>query len=224
MRPSQGGLARFVATWNLLILLVLLILLFAALKPDTFLTAFTFRSMANSRSINAMAALAVMIPLAANQFDLSVASVIGIAQVLANGLQTQQHLPWGLAVLLVLLLGAVVGLINGVLVTRFKISSFIATLGTATVLLGLNQWYTGGRQVVGRSIPCSSSSRPSFPASACPRLSSTCWSIAVVLWLVFDYLPLGRYLYVIGDNPACRHAGRHPQRPLRDPGLHRARA
>ena len=105
--------------------------------------------MANSRSINALAALAVMIPLAANQFDLSVASVIGIAQVLANGLQTQQHLPWQLAVLLVLLLGAVVGLINGVLVTRFKINSFIATLGTGTVLLGLNQWYTGGRQVVG---------------------------------------------------------------------------
>ena len=128
-------------------------MLFAALKPDTFLTAFTFRSMANSRSINALAALAVMIPLAANHFDLSVASVIGIAQVLANGLQTQQHLPWQLAVLLVLLLGAVVGLINGVLVTRFRISSFIATLGTGTVLLGLNQWYTGGRAGRGPARP-----------------------------------------------------------------------
>ena len=103
---SSGGLARFIATWNLLILLVILVLLFTILKPDTFLTAFTFRSMANSRSINALAALAVMIPLAANQFDLSVASIIGISQVLANGLQTQQHLPWPLAAGLVLLLGA----------------------------------------------------------------------------------------------------------------------
>ena len=58
-----------------MILLVLLILLFSLLKPDTFLTAFTFRSMANSRSINALVALAVMIPLAANHFDLSVASI-----------------------------------------------------------------------------------------------------------------------------------------------------
>ena len=201
MNPSQGGLARFIATWNLLILLVLLILLFAALKPDTFLTPFTFRSMANSRSINALAALAVMIPLAANHFDLSVASVIGIAQVLANGLQTQQHLPWQLAVLLVLVLGGVVGLINGVLVTRFRISSFIATLGTGTVLLGLNQWYTGGRQVVGRLDPVFLKLSTIVPGLGVPSPLLYVLAIAVVLWLVFDYLPLGRYLYVIGDNP-----------------------
>jgi ribose transport system permease protein len=201
VNPSQGGLARFIATWNLLILLVLLIVLFAALKPDTFLTPFTFRSMANSRSINALAALAVMIPLAANHFDLSVASVIGIAQVLANGLQTQQHLPWQLAVLLVLVLGAIVGLINGVLVTRFRISSFIATLGTGTVLLGLNQWYTGGRQVVGRLDPAFLKLSTIVPGLGVPSPLLYVVAIAVVLWLVFDYLPLGRYLYVIGDNP-----------------------
>ena len=67
------------------------------LKGDTFLTAFTFQSMVNSRSINALVALAVMIPLASNNFDLSVASILGISQVLANGLQTQQGLPWQLA-------------------------------------------------------------------------------------------------------------------------------
>ena len=42
-----------------------------------------------------------------------------------------------------------IGLINGLLVTRAKINSFIATLGSGTLLLGMNQWYTGGRQVVG---------------------------------------------------------------------------
>ena len=85
-----------------------------------------------------------MIPLASNNFDLSVASILGIAQVLANGLVTQQGLPWQLAALLCILLGAGVGLVNGLLVTRAKINSFIATLGTGTLLLGLNQWYTGG--------------------------------------------------------------------------------
>src|SRR5208283_5253506 len=106
--------------------------------------AFTFQSMVNSRSINALVALAVMIPIAANHFDLSVASILGISQVLANGLQTQQGLPWELACLLCLAIGALVGLFNGVLVTRVRINSFIATLGTGTLLLGLNQWYTGG--------------------------------------------------------------------------------
>ena len=41
-----------------------------------------------------------------------------------------------------------VGLVNGLLVTRIKIDSFIATLGTGTMLYGLNAWYTGGQQVL----------------------------------------------------------------------------
>ena len=52
------------STWNLGILLVLLIVVFSVLESNTFLTAFTFQSMMNSRSINALVALAVMIPLA----------------------------------------------------------------------------------------------------------------------------------------------------------------
>lgn len=198
---SRGRLAQLVSVWHLAILLVLLILLFALLKPDTFLTGFTFRSMANSRSINALVALAVMIPLAANQFDLSAASVLGIAQVLANGLQTQQHLPWPLACLLVLAMGALVGAVNGLLVTKVRVNSFIATLGTGTILLGLNQWYTGGRQIVGALDPAFTSLSAVVPGLGVPAPLLYVLVIGLVLWVVFDYLPLGRYLYVIGDNP-----------------------
>jgi ribose transport system permease protein len=157
--------------------------------------------MANSRSINALVALAVMIPLAANQFDLSAASVLGIAQVLANGLQTQQHLPWPLVCALVLLMGATVGLINGLLVTRVRINSFIATLGTGTILLGLNQWYTGGRQIVGALDPVFLKLSAIVPGLGVPAPLLYVLAIGLVLWVVFDYLPLGRYLYVIGDSP-----------------------
>lgn len=199
-RPRErGGIVHFFSIWNLAIILVLLIVLFAILKPDTFLTAFTFQSMLNSRSIYALAALAVMIPLTSDNFDLSVASTLGIAQVLANGLQTQQGLPWELAALICILIGATVGLINGFLVTKLRIHSFIATLGSGTLLLGLNQWYTGGMQVVG-TLP------PEFVAlsgklAGIPMPVIYLVAIAVVLWIVFDYLPLGRFLYVIGDSP-----------------------
>lgn len=195
----RASATRFIAVWNLAILLVALIVLFSILKGDTFLTAFTFQSMVNSRSINALVALAVMIPLASNNFDLSVASILGIAQVLANGLVTQQGLPWEFAALLCILLGASVGLVNGLLVTRAKINSFIATLGTGTLLLGLNQWYTGGMQVVGLLPPnfvALSSKIYGIPAPILYVLL-----IGLVLWIVFDYLPLGRFLYIIGDNP-----------------------
>jgi ribose transport system permease protein len=200
-RGLRAGVVHVFAVWNLLILLVALIIVFSVLKGDTFLTAFTFQSMVNSRSINALVALAVMIPLASNNFDLSAASVLGISQVLANGLQTQQGLSWPVACLLCILLGAFVGLVNGLLVTRVKINSFIATLGSGTFLLGMNQWYTGGRQVVGQLSADFTLLSAKIDGTGIPAPVVYVLIVALVLWLVFDYLPLGRYLYIIGDSP-----------------------
>ncbi len=198
---QPSGLLRFLSVWHLLVLLIVLLVLFTVIKPDTFPTAFTFKSMASSRSINAMMALAVMIPLACNQFDLSAASVVGISQVLANGLQTQQGLSWPVACAIVLAMGALVGLVNGLLVTRARINSFIATLGTGTLLLGINQWYTGGRQVVGQLPEGFTGLAAVVPGIGVPLPLLYALAIAFLLWIVFDHRPLGRFLYVIGDNP-----------------------
>src|SRR5208337_5600849 len=64
-------------------------------------------------------------------------------------LQTRFNFPWPLAVMSVLALGAGVGLINGVLVEIAQIDSFIATLGTGTVLYAIAMWHSQGHQVVG---------------------------------------------------------------------------
>ncbi|MFO1057148.1 MAG: ABC transporter permease [Dongiaceae bacterium] len=200
-RGLRAGAIHLFSVWNLAILLVLLIVVFSILKGDTFLTPFTFQSMVNSRSINALVALAVMIPLASNNFDLSAASVLGIAQVLANGLQTQQGLSWPVACLLCLVLGALVGLGNGLLVTRARINSFIATLGSGTLLLGVNQWYTGGRQVVGMLPHDFTLLSARIAGTGIPAPVVYVLVVSLVLWLVFDYLPLGRFLYIIGDSP-----------------------
>jgi ribose transport system permease protein len=199
--PFLANATRLFATWNLLILLVLLIIAFSWLKPDTFLTAFTFQSLINTRSINALLALAVMIPLAANQFDLSTASILGLAQVLAIGLQVNQGVDWPMACLLCVAMGALVGLINGVLVVRFGINSFIATLGSGTLLLGLSQWYTGGRQIVGRLPAQFTALSGHLFGTGIPATAVYVILVAVFLWIVFDYLPIGRFLYVIGDAP-----------------------
>jgi ribose transport system permease protein len=191
-------LIRLFSVWGLFILLVVLIALFSVLSPSTFPTAFTFTSVSNNRAIYALAALAVMIPMTANQFDLSVAGVIGISQILAIGLQTQEGLPWWLTCLIVLAIGAVVGLLNGILVTGIRINSFIATLGTGSVLLGILQWHTEGRQVIG-VLP------PEFIAIS-GRIGPLPFALVYVLvigaalWVVFTYLPFGRRLYVLGEN------------------------
>jgi ribose transport system permease protein len=198
MGPASSQLSKAISVWGLLILLILLVLVFSALRPDTFLTYFNIRSILSNKSVQALVALSVLIPMTSNQFDLSAGFNVGISQVLAIGLQAQ-GLPWWGAVAVVLVMGALVGLINGVLVTRVKIDSFIATLGTGTILYGLNAWYTGGQQVLA-SLP------PEFLALSgnigiVPAPAIYACVVAIALWIVFEYLPLGRFLYVLGASP-----------------------
>jgi len=193
-----SAVTRAISVWGLLVLLILLIVVFSLLKPDTFLTYFNIRSILSNKSVQALVALSVFIPMTANQFDLSAGFNIGISQVFAIGLQAQ-GLPWWAAVIAVVLMGAFVGLLNGLLVTRIKIDSFIATLGTGTVLYGLNAWYTGGQQVLGDLPPeflAISGNVGIVPAPAIYVLV-----VSLALWLVFEFLPLGRYLYVLGASP-----------------------
>lgn len=200
-RRASAGAIRIFAVWNLAILLLVLIVAFAILKPNTFLTAFTFQSLLTTRSINALLALAVMIPLAANQFDLSSANILGLSQVLAIGFQVNQGLPWPVALVLCLIIGALVGLANGVMVVRFGINSFIATLGSGTFLLGVSQGYTGGHQVIGALPDSFLALSGRLLGTGIPTPILYVLGLGVILWIVFDYLPLGRFLYVIGDAP-----------------------
>jgi ribose transport system permease protein len=197
-QPRRTSASQVVSVWGLLLLLIILVALFSALKPDTFPTYFNMRSIINNKSIQAMLALAVFVPMTANHFDLSVGYMLGISQVLVIGLQGQ-GLAWPEAAGIVVLLGAAVGLCNGVLVTVVGIDSFIATLGTGTLLYGLNAWYTGGQQVVA-TLPDSflalSGAWLSIPLPAIYVLV-----LSLAMWTVFEFMPLGRHLYVLGANP-----------------------
>lgn len=197
-RARRGGLSHLVSTWGLLALLVALIVAFSLLKPDTFPTYFNIRSIVNNKSVQALLALAVFVPMAANHFDLSVGFLLGISQVLVIGLQGG-GLSWPAAAGLVLLLGAAVGLANGVLVTFVGIDSFIATLGTGTLIYGINEWYTGGQQVVA-TLP-DSFTNISGALLGVPLPALYVFGVGGALFLVFEYLPGGRYLYVLGASP-----------------------
>ena len=102
-------------------------------------------------------------------------------------------MPWWAAICAVLVMGAAVGFFNGLLITRVKIDSFIATLGTGTILYGLNAWYTGGQQVLASLPPAEflAISRPRLDRCLAPAIYALVASLT--LWIVFEYLPLGRY-------------------------------
>ncbi|TIO89725.1 MAG: ABC transporter permease, partial [Mesorhizobium sp.] len=192
--------ARYLPVYGLPILTLLLILLFSLLLPRTFPTLLNLRSIVSDKAIIALLSLAAMIPMASGRIDLTVGYGIVLWHILAISLQTAFGVPWPLAVLIVILLGVLTGFINGLLVEVARIDSFIATLGTGTVLYALAMWYTGGRQVVG-VLPDGFLSLNGTMLFGLPITGYYVVVLALVMWLVLEYMPLGRYLYAIGANP-----------------------
>ena len=147
-------LIRLAPVYGLVILTLGLILLFSILLPNTFPTLLNLRAIISDKAIIALLSLAAMIPMVAGRIDLTVGYGIVLWHILAISLQTMFGIPWPVAVMIVLLLGAFVGLLNGLLVEVAKIDAFIATLGTGTVLYALALWQhwrpPGGRCPAGR--------------------------------------------------------------------------
>jgi ribose transport system permease protein len=186
--------------YGLLLVTLLLIALFTILLPSTFFTFLTFRSILSDQSIVALVSLAQMIPLAANKFDLSVGYGIGLAHILSIGLQVQAGLPWPVAVLMVCAVGLGVGIINGLLVEAAQIDSFIATLGTGSILYAISIAYSGGQQIVG-TLPSGFTAINDMAVLGIPAPAIYVLILALALWVCFEYLPIGRYIYAIGANP-----------------------
>jgi ribose transport system permease protein len=193
-------IVRLIPTYGLVLLTIFLIILFSILLPTTFPTLLNVRSIVSDKAIIALLSLGAMIPMAAGRIDLTVGYGIVLWHILAISLQTVYGVPWPIAVLIVLCLGAIMGVLNGLLVEVAKIDSFIATLGTGTILYALALWHTGGRQVVG-VVPDGFYKLNSTMIFGLPITGYYVLAIGVVMWLIFEYLPIGRYLYAIGASP-----------------------
>jgi ribose transport system permease protein len=197
--PSEQ-IRRLVPVYGLVILTVLLAVFFSLLLPETFPTMINLRSIIGDKAIIAILSLAVMIPMVTGKIDLTVGYGIVLWHILAISLQTRFGLPWPLAVLVVLMLGGFVGFLNGVLVEIAQIDSFIATLGTGTILYAIAMWHSQGHQVVGIA-PDGFYAIAGLFVLDLPITGYYVLALTLALWIVLEYLPIGRYFYAIGANP-----------------------
>ncbi|CUA92428.1 ABC transporter permease [Pannonibacter indicus] len=195
----MGRALRLAPTYGLVILMFGLIILFSILLPNTFPTMLNLRAILSDKAIIALLSLAAMIPMVAGRIDLTVGYGIVLWHILAISLQTVYGLPWPVAIGLVLMLGIVTGILNGILVEVARIDSFIATLGTGTILYALALWHTGGRQMVGQLPDAFYAINGTF-IFGLPITAFYVLAITLVMWVVLEYTPVGRYLYAIGAN------------------------
>jgi ribose transport system permease protein len=204
-------LVRLAPTYGLVILMFGLVLLFSILLPTTFPTMLNVRAILSDKAIIALLSLAAMIPMVAGRIDLTVGYGIVLWHILAISLQTLYGFPWPVAVAIVLVLGVVIGALNGLLVEVARIDSFIATLGTGTVLYAVALWHTGGRQMVG-ALPDAFYAINGTFVFGLPITAIYVLVITFVLWIALEYTPIGRYLYAIGANQRAAELNGIPTR------------
>jgi len=208
LEPTRSDLAglsrgqtivRMLPIYGLPILTVLLIVFFSLLLPDSFPTVINARSILSDKAIIALLSLAAMVPMMAGRIDLTVGFGIVMWHILAISLQVKYGIPWPIACLIVIACGGLAGLINGMLVEVAQIDSFIATLGTGTVLYALALWHTEGRQVIG-VLPQGFVDINAISIFGIPIPAIYALALALALWMITERMPLGRHLYAIGAN------------------------
>ncbi len=202
-RTINLGLERFSGFY----LWALFILIFGIWKPHLFLTQATLHSVASSQAIAAMLAIAILVPLAAGAFDLSIGATINLSTILVTWLQSTHHWNMWVAMLVAVIATFLIGVVNGFIVVKLGISSFIATLGMATVIAAVQTIVSGQSQ----PLPPTSAAWNNLTQRSVGGFQIVVLYllvIAVFFWWVLEHTPAGRYIYATGGNQeAARLAG-----------------
>ncbi|RNL62898.1 ABC transporter permease [Nocardioides marmoriginsengisoli] len=189
------GLDRFSGLY----IWALFIVVFGMWTPSLFLTQSTMHSVAAQQAIVAILALALLVPMVCGAFDLSVGATVNLATVVTVVLQTERG--WGMwpSIIAAVAVGALVGALNGFIVVGLKVDSFIATLGTATVITAVQTIVTGGLQ----PLPPATEAWNNLTQHKIAGFQIVVLYLVVLAfltWWVLDHTPAGRYLYAAGGN------------------------
>jgi ribose transport system permease protein len=193
--------------WAPVIFFLALIIAFGLAEPDTFLSSGNLQSILNNNAILAIIACGLTVVLLTGEFDLSIASAASFGGALAAVLVANKDVPTSVAVVAVFVAGIAIGVVNGTLVTFFRIPALIATLGVASILDGLTQLITNNEII--------------FEGFTDNFLDVAGWTyadvqapvyylviLALIAWALLRYTATGRHLYAVGGNrEASRMAG-----------------
>jgi ribose transport system permease protein len=201
---GRGSALRRLEQFGLPILMVLLIIVFSVndASGPVFTSGANIRNLLANQSVTALVALAMVVPLIAGYFDLSVSAITGVSNIAVASAMSAYRLPIWAALLAGIIASVVVGFINGYLVAKVRLNGFVVTLGTYTALLGAVTWYTGGRPITS-NIPPVFGQWSSESFLGVPRPFVLLIITAFIVWYVLTQLPFGRRLEAIGSNESA---------------------
>ncbi|MFD1806712.1 ABC transporter permease [Pasteurella oralis] len=182
------------------ILFLAAIIIFSVLIPDVFWSVANFQSMASQISVLGILTLAMAIPMITGGINLSIIASMNACSLIIAYYVTQQdsslYLILGLT--LSLLCAVMIGLFNGVLIAFIKVSPILATLGTMTLINGINILLTNGSTIA--NFPESILSINSIEIFYIPLPVLLFIVLAVVVWFIMEKTTIGKSIYFIGNN------------------------
>jgi ribose transport system permease protein len=191
-----------ISKFGTLIGMAIMILSFSIAVPAIFPTFRNMVNVANQATLSAIISGGLTVALIIGEMDLSIANVASFAGVLVTGLMVQSRWPVGLAIAAVVLVSAAIGIANGLIITKLKVNSVVATLGTGSIVVGLNYAYAQG-------VPIASGLPESFKQLAFGKVLGVPNNIAImivvlfVLWVFINHTEWGVQLRATGGNPSA---------------------
>jgi ribose transport system permease protein len=203
-QPSVGArLNEVLLRFGLLpLLLVAAVVMFAVLEPR-FLSTMNGTNISRQLSFLLLVTIAQMLVLLTAEIDMSVGATIALTSVVSSMVMVEvggDGLGTVLAgVLAGVVVGLVIGLVNGLIVAKFKVPSFIVTIGTASVATGVALLLSKGTPITGLpetfTAALGSSDVAGIPISFLLAIA-----VLALIWFMLNWTVLGHYLYAVGGG------------------------
>jgi ribose transport system permease protein len=181
----------------LLLVWAILIAAFSIAMPNSFFNWGNFSIMFASYAPAALLALAIIVPLTAGDYDLSVGATLTLASSTIGVLNVWHQMPILLVLVIVLAIGVAIGLIHSLFIVYFRVPSLVVTLGSTSLMSGIVQWITNSSTIGGIDNSLIDAA-VGYRLFGIPYAFYYALAAALVMWYIFDYMPLGRRLLFVG--------------------------
>lgn len=180
---------------------ILVVIVFTILRPGAFATFGNFINITRQISLLVIISLGATLVMSVSEFDLSIGAFASLGGVIAAKMAVAGF-PLPLCFTAPVLICFICGFCNGWIITKYRVLSFITTLGMSTIVSGITFRVTGGSTVF-QNIPKAFTYLGARSFLGIPLLTIIMLVFVVVFWFIMSHTAFGRKLYAIGGNQAA---------------------
>jgi ribose transport system permease protein len=203
LSPAAKAALGIFARYATIIGLAVMIVAFSVLSPEAFPTFNNFINVINQASLAMIISGGLTLALVIGEMDLSVGYAASLHGVLVTGLIVHSKLPIPVALAVVIVLGGLVGAANGLIVTKLRVNSVIATLGVGTILVGLAFAYSSGVPIVADVPEAFLQLTLGRWLFGIPNPIVVMALVVLVLWVLVERTAIGQEIQAVGGNQAA---------------------